>query len=195
MSVRKAAVCLCRRVCAMALASGLLATGTAGAQTTVALPDTGQATTLTAAVAEQARVTVPASISFSVSDVNASTTQGSVAIAVQNIVLGTATKQLRISLSGNAASFTPPVAGATTWSASDVSWTAGPGGGPNAWQNAIGSAGTLSSVAFNTVATCDPDATSCSIAKLSFTLAAKPTVKRSGAHTLTVTWRFESIGT
>jgi hypothetical protein len=150
---------------------------------------------LTAAVAEQARVTVPASISFSVSDVNASTTQGSVAIAVQNIVLGTATKQLRISLSGNAASFTPPVAGATTWSASDVSWTAGPGGGPNAWQNAIGSAGTLSSVAFNTVATCDPDATSCSIAKLSFTLAAKPTVKRSGAHTLTVTWRFESIGT
>jgi hypothetical protein len=179
----------------MALASGLLGRAAADAQTTVALPDTGQTTTLTAAVSEQARVTVPAGISFSVGNVNAATSQGNVAISVQNIVLGTATKQLRISLIGNTVSFTPPVAGATTWSASDVSWNAGPGSGPNAWQNATGIAGTLSSASHNTVAVCDPDATSCSIVKLTFMLAAKPAVKRSGAHTLTVTWRFESIGT
>lgn len=166
----------------------------ADAQTVVAFPDTGQSTTLTAAVSEQARVTVPAGISFAVDNINSSASDGNIAISVQNIVLNTATKQLRISLTANAASFTPPQAGATTWAATDVSWTAGPGGGPNAWQNATGSAGTLSSAAYNTVATCNPDTTSCSIAKLTFTLAAKATVKRSGAHTLVVTWKFESIG-
>jgi hypothetical protein len=195
MAMRRAAVRLQGRACAFAFVAALLAEGTAGAQTTIALPDTSETTTLTAAVAEQARVTVPAGISFAVTDVNVSTAQGNVGITVQNIVLATATKQLRISLIGNAASFTPPVAGAATWSADDVSWTAGPGGGPNAWQNAIGSAGVLTSAAYTTIATCNPDASSCSIAKLTFSLAPKPSVKRSGAHTLTVTWRFESIGT
>ena len=144
--------------------------------------------------AEQARVTVPAGVSFNVTNVRSSTTHGDVAINVQNIVLSTATKQLRISLTANAASFTPPGAGATTWSASDVSWNAGPGGGPNQWQNATGSTGTLSAAAYNTVATCNADTSSCSITKLSFTLGAKPTVKRAGSHTLIVTWKFESIG-
>lgn len=149
---------------------------------------------MTAAVAEQARVTVPAGISFDVTNVSAATTRGNVAVSVANIVLLTATKQLRIGLIANGLAFTPPVTGATTWAASDVSWNAGPGGGPNQWQNAVGSAGTLSSVAYNNVATCNADTTGCSITHLSFTLAAKPSVKRSGNYTLTVTWKFESIG-
>lgn len=181
------------RASVLVCVTGLLGSGTAAAQSAALLPDTTQTTTLTAAVAEQARVTVPAGITFAVTNVNVATTQGSVAISVQNIVLATATKQLRISLVGNATSFTPPVGGAATWSAADVSWTAGPGSGPNAWQNATGSAGTLSSAAYTTVATCDPDASSCSIAKLTFALAPNPAVKRSGAHTLMVTWRFESM--
>ena len=194
MSVRAAAVCRYRTGLLSAVILFSLVGGTAAAQTAVALPDAAQSTTLTAAVTEQARVTLPAGISFNVTNVNSSTTEGNVPISVQNIVLSTATKQLRISLTANAASFTPPAAGATTWSASDVSWTAGPAGGPNQWQNATGSAGTLSAAAYNTVATCTADTASCSITRLSFSLAAKPTVKRAGSHTLTVTWKFESIG-
>jgi hypothetical protein len=168
--------------------------GVAAAQTAVALPDTAQTTTMTAAVVEQARVTLPAGVTFDVTNINSGTSQLSSPIVVQNIVLTTATKQLRISLVANAATFTPPSAGATTWSASDISWTGGPGGGPHQWQNATGSAGTLNSASYNTVATCNADTASCSITRLPMTLAAKPTVKRAGGHTLTVTWKFESIG-
>lgn len=193
MSVRAAQVCRFREGLATVAILFSVAGGTA-AQTTVGLPDTAQSTTLTAAVAEQVRVTIPAGVSFNVTNVRSSTSEGNVAISVQNIVLSTATKQLRISLTANATSFTPPSAGATTWSASDVSWNAGPGGGPNQWQNATGSAGTLSAAAYNTVATCNADTSSCSITKLSITLDAKPTVKRAGSHTLIVTWKFESIG-
>ena len=194
MLVRSREVCGVRTVCVAAAVLVLLSCGAASAQTAVILPDAAQATTFTAAVAEQARVTVPAGILFNVTNINSSTTDANVAISVQNIVLTSATKQLRISVAANAPSFTPPLAGVSTWSASDVSWTAGPGGGPNRWQNATGSAGTLSSAAYQTVATCNADTSSCSISKLSVTLAAKPTVKRSGSHTLVVTWKFESIG-
>lgn len=172
----------------------LMPAGIAQAQSTVTLADTTQTTTLTAAVVEQARVTVPAGITFDVTNIAATSGSGNVAVSVQNIALLTATKQLRISLTANASAFTPPIVGATTWGAGDVSWTTGPGGGPNAWQNATGSAGTMSSSAYGTVATCNADTVSCSITGLKFNLAAKSTVKRSGSHTLLVTWKFESIG-
>jgi hypothetical protein len=44
------------------------------------------------------------------------------------------------------------------------------------------------------VATCTADTATCSTTGLVFTLAAKTTVQRSGNHTLSVTWKFESIG-
>jgi hypothetical protein len=159
------------------------------AQTTVSLPDTSQTTTLTASVSEQARVTVPAGISFDVSDVTSATAASAASVTVSNIALATATKQLKISIQAGAASFTPPVVGSTTWSASDVTWNAA------TWTNATGASGTLSSSSFNEVATCDADAASCGTNGLTFTLGAKGTVKRSGNHTLTVTWKLESIGT
>lgn len=173
-------------VAAMSLAA---ATGTAHAQTTVSLPDTTQTTTLTANVNEQAQVTVPAGVTFNVTNVGSSTPASSATVTVNNIVLATATKQLKISLQASAASFTPPVAGATTWSAGDVTWNAA------TWTNATGAAGTLSDSAFNEVATCTADAASCNTTGLVFTLGAKTSVKRSGNHTLSVTWKFESIGT
>lgn len=160
----------------------------ASAQTSVGLPDQSQTTTLTASVAEQARVTVPASVSFSVTNVAASTSAAAASMTVQNIVLASGTKQLQVSVKANAANFTPPSVGATTWSASDVSW------GSNAWTNATAAAGTLSDSSFNTVATCDAGASACSTAGLTFSLGAKSSVTRSGNHTLVVTWRFESIG-
>jgi len=175
----------------MVLAAGVLlaGAGTAHAQTSVTLPNTSQTTTLTASVSEQARVTVPAGVTFNVTNITASTAASAASVTVDNIVLATATKQLQVSLQANAASFTPPVGGATTWSASDVTWNAA------TWTNATGASGTMSNSAYNTVATCTADAATCSTTGLLFTLGAKSTVKRSGNHTLVVTWKFESIGT
>lgn len=162
--------------------------GTASAQVTVSLPDTSQTTLLTATVAEQARVTFPSGVSFTVADVANSTASGNASVNVSNIVLATASKQLKISLQANAAAFTAPVSGATTWSASDVTWGAG------TWTNAAGAAGTLSNSAYNEVATCAANAASCDTSSLVFTLGAKSTVQRSGNHTLVVRWRVEAIG-
>ncbi len=160
----------------------------ASAQTTVILPDTSQTTSVAANVSEQARVTVPSAITFTVTNIGATTAASAATITLDQIVLGTATKQLRLSVQANAASFTPPVAGATTWSASDVIWNTA------AWTNATGSSGTLSSGSYTEVATCQADAVSCSTTALVFTLASRTTVQRSGTHTLVVTWKVESIG-
>jgi hypothetical protein len=162
--------------------------GVAGAQVTVTLPDTSQTTQLTATVSEQARLAVPAAITFSVSDVSISTAAAAASVTIDHIALATATKQLKISLQAGAASFTPPVSGATTWSAGDVTWNAA------TWTSATGSSGTLSSSSYNAVATCAADAASCSTTALVFTLAPKSTIQRSGNHTLSVTWKIESIG-
>jgi hypothetical protein len=159
----------------------------AGAQTTVTLPDTSQTTTLTATVSEQARVTVPAGVTFNVADIANSTAASAASVTVANIVAASATKQVRMSLQADAASFTPPVGGAATWAAGDVSWNAA------TWTNASGTAGTLSASSYNTVATCTADTQSCSTTGLTFTLAANTNVKRSGSHTLVVRWKFESI--
>ena len=177
---------MCFRVTTItALALGL--GSAAHAQTAVTLPDTSQSTTLTANVSEQARVTVPAGVTFNVTNVAANTAATGASVTVQSIVLATATKQLRVSLQANAASFTPPIAGATTWGAGDVTWNAA------AWTNATGAAGTLSNTAYTAAATCTADVADCSTTALVFTLGAKSTVKRAGNHTLVVTWKFESM--
>ena len=170
------------------LVAGTLAAGRiASAQTPVSLPDTTQTTTLTATVGDQARVTIPAGVTFTVNDVASSTTAGAASVTVANIVLASATKQLRMSLQADAASFTPPVGGAATWSATDVTWNAA------SWTNATGTAGTLSSSAYNVVGTCTADAQACSTTGLTFTLGANTSIKRSGNHTLVVRWKLESI--
>lgn len=166
----------------------LASRGTAIGQTTVVLPDTSQTTTVSVTVSEQARVAVPSGISFNVTNVGASTTASAATVTIDQIVLASATRQLRLSLRADAASFTPPGAGDTTWAASDVSWNAA------LWTAAAGVSGTLSSATFNTVATCDAGATGCSTTALVFSLASKPAVQRSGTHTLVVTWKVESIG-
>lgn len=180
-----------RKLCFRAVAASVLmlsSTSAAYAQTSVQLTDTSQTTTLTATVSEQARVTVPAGVAFTVNNVAASTAATAAAVTIDSIVLATATKQLQVSLQASAASFTPPTVGATTWAAGDVSWN-----NPT-WTNAAGAAGTLSNAAYTTVATCTADAAACSTTGLVFTLGAKPTVQRAGDHTLVVTWKFESIG-
>lgn len=168
----------------------VMTAGLASAQTAVTLPDSSQSTTLTANVSEQAQVTVPAGVTFNVTNVAASTAASAASVTVNNIVLATATKQLKISLQASAASFTPSVALATTWAAGDVTWSAA-----TFSNSGVGATGTLSDLAYNAVATCAADSASCSTTNLVFTLAPKSTVKRSGNHTLVMTWKFESIGT
>src|SRR5688572_32857600 len=92
------------------------------AQTAVVLPDSSQTTTLTATVSEQAQVSVPVGVTFNVTNVAASTAASSASVSASSIVLSTATKKLKVSIQASAAAFTPPVGGAVTWSASDVTW-------------------------------------------------------------------------
>lgn len=173
----------------MILAFAVTTAALASAQTTITMPDSSQTTTLTANVSEQAQVTVPTGVTFNVTDVNADTAATGASVTVDSIVLATATKQLKISLQAGAASFTPSVVGATTWSAADVTWAAA-----TFSNSGVGASGTLSNSAYTEVATCAADAASCSTTDLVFSLAAKNTVKRSGNHTLSMTWKFESIG-
>jgi hypothetical protein len=103
-------------------------------------------------------------------------------------VLSTATKQLRVAVQADAANFTPPTAGAETWSASNVSW------GVPTWTSATASGGTLSSSAYTTAATCDANASGCSTTGLVFTLASNGSVRRAGSHTLLIRWRLDATG-
>jgi hypothetical protein len=170
------------------LAVCLLLPSAAGAQIAVVLPSSNLSTTLTATVSEQARVSVPAGVSFAVADIGTVTPAAAAAVTIDQIVLATPTKQLQISVQASAASFTPPVVSAPTWAATDVSWNAA------AWTQATGSAGTLSSSSYNTVATCSAGVSDCSTTQLVFTLGANPAIANAGTHTLSITWKIESIG-
>lgn len=163
----------------------------ASAQVEVSLPDYSQSTTASIVIGdegEQAQLSLPSGVSFYVTRIGDSTASSAVSIAATGISLASSTAQLKVSLKANAAAFSPPALGATTWAPADVSWNAA------SWSSAIGTAGALSSDSFVQVATCSENVTACSTSSLVFTLAPKTSVKRSGNHTLTVIWKIESIG-
>ena len=168
-------------------AGSVLIAATASAQTTVTLESTSQSTAAVANVSEQARVTVPASVTFNVTNIASSTAATAASVTVDNIVLADEDKQLKISIQAAGASFSHSENGATTWSAGDISWNAA------TWTNATGASGTLSNSTYNAVATCNANVAGCSTTGLVFTLGANSSVKRSGNHTLNLTWKFESI--
>lgn len=64
---------LVHNVALRAIIAGSFLTAGLFAQTTVVLPDSSQTTTVTANVAEQAKVTVPAGVTFNVNDISSST--------------------------------------------------------------------------------------------------------------------------
>ena len=123
---------------ALAVGALVLASSAASAQTTVTLTDTSQTTVLTANVSEQARVSFPSGVTFNVTNIAANTAASGASVTISNIALASATKQLKVSLQAESASFSAPVTGAATWAAGDVTWGAG------TWTAATGSAGTLS---------------------------------------------------
>ena len=191
----KQAVAVANRSLPLITALALILGGTAAAraQSTVSLPDTSQSTTFDAEVSEQAHVSVPSTVTFNVNDVGGITTASAASVSATNIVLASSTKQLKISLQAAAASFTPPVSGASTWAAGDISWASTTWTGASGPGSSVG--GTLSNSAYQPVVYCDGDVSTCSTTALVFQLAANSAVKRAGSHTLIVNWKFESIGT
>ena len=173
----------------MIVALTVITAGLASAQETVTLPGSpGSSTMLTANVSEQARVTVPGIVTFNVTNIAAATSSTPVSVTVDNIVLATAGKTLKISVQASAAAFTPSVASAATWAAVDVSWAAA-----TFSNGGVGVIGTLALTPV-AVADCAADVAACSTTNMVFTLAPNTLVKRSGNHTLNMTWKFESIG-
>ena len=170
---------------AWALGAVLLTAPDAFGQTTVILPDTSLTTAVTVNLYESARVTIPSSAMFNVSNVSAATTSQNLTVSLQDLFRKSSTTGVAISLRATALNFTPPQSGAVTWSASDVSWEA------VTWTGGTGSAGTLSNASFTPVVTCAT--TGCSTTTFTLQLAAKPTVGRAGAHTLVVTWKIETL--
>jgi hypothetical protein len=160
----------------------------AQAQVVITFPDSSQTTIMTADVTAQASVLVPPTVTFAVTNVAHSTTAAGVALSATNIILAQPTDELIIGIEAAAASFTPPVALATTWAATDVSWTAA------SFTGGTGSAGTaLNNTAFQTVVTCTAGVSTCSTSALAFTLAANTGVTTAGNHTLTVKWNFADL--
>jgi hypothetical protein len=141
---------------------------------------------MTAIVSEQARVSVPASVTLLVNDVTLSTDSPATALQLSGIVLPASDSELRILIKAAAPSFAPPASGGTTWAASDVRWNA------TSWANGTSAPGRLTYDGFTAVAVCAADAGSCGTNDLVFTLAPKTTVS-SGAHTLTLIWKFEIV--
>jgi hypothetical protein len=165
-------------------ASLLFLGSTAVVAVVVPLPDTSQTTTLTAVVGEQANVTVPSNVGFSVFNASVSTDSSNQSVSATSIVLDSG-HHLKISIQANAANFTKPAGGTDTWATSGVSWNA------PAWTGGTGSTGTLSSAAYNTVAESAADPTALSTTALKFMLAANLGVLVSGDYTLLCTWKFE----
>ena len=168
----------------VAVAIGLLLTASLANATVVTLPNETQSTTFTATASEQADVTVPATVTFAVTDVS-SATQSTESVSATSIVL-TNGNALKISLQASAADFTAATGGTNTWEDGNVSWNAA------TWTNGTGTSGTLINTSYTQVAYTSANAASTSTSNLIFTLAADATVDRAGDHTLASTWKFES---
>ncbi|MDI6827733.1 MAG: hypothetical protein QME62_04525 [Armatimonadota bacterium] len=178
MNMKKAAVIMSM----MLVASGVWAT-------VVTLPDTSQTTTFTATVSEQANVSVPASVTFTVNNVSENTSSTNQTVSATSIVLSDG-KKLRIEIAPNAANFTPPSGGSVTWASSDISWNA------PTWTGGTGNAASMSANVGTYTKVADmatANAGEVSTSALVFTLAAKATVDRAGNHTLEATWKFSSF--
>ena len=173
---------------AAVVATALMIGGVAMAATTInSFPDTSQTTTFTADVSEQARVTVPSGVTFSVTDTNSATVSNAT-VTIDSIAMEL-DHYLKVSLQANAATFTSPGgSGTEVYECGDVSWAA------TGWTGGTGALGTLLSTAYSEIVSCTAGSNTCSNSgALAFTLAADNTMDTAGNHTLVATWKFEVI--
>lgn len=135
--------------------------------------------------AEQVTITLPASVTFDVSNITIAT-QGApnpVKITFSDASLLSAAS-LRISVRANAPHFTAP--GGNPIPASNVSWTTGRATGGKGFN------GTLSSSTFTPVYESKRNPSSGSV-DVRWRLAAPGAGVRAGNHSLTLTWKLESV--
>jgi hypothetical protein len=141
-------------------------------------------TAVSAAAQESVTITLPTTITFSVTDVTSATPADLDPVTVQfsGAVINPG-RVLRISIIADSSTLAGP--GGSTIPASAGSWTvSGATGGS-------GTAGTLSSSSYTRVFQSTQTAVSGSF-DLSFTLAPVPGTLRAGNHTVTVRWKLES---
>lgn len=171
------------------LAGLALVAGAASAEVLELPANATQQTELSADVSEQADVSVPASVSFDVPNIAAASTSASATAPIEAdyIVLGTATKQLQISVKAGAAKFMNGAA--EGWPVTKVHWTTTVG---TNWEPEAAN-DTLDNADFVVLGACTADAASCDTG-VDFTLDAETSIKRSGNYTLDLQWKFESIG-
>jgi hypothetical protein len=142
------------------------------------------ATWRASSAADSVRITTPAGVSFSVTNVGVATSGAPTATPVSfaNLNVGGG-EILRISLKADS-DFVPPSGPAIP--ASRVSWTT------SAAVNGTGSSGTLSRFAYTTVFQSRSGRRNGSV-NLTWTLAAPGTPIRAGNHVLSARWRLEAI--
>ena len=138
-----------------------------------------------AAHSESVDITLPATVSFNVRDVTATTTGSPNPTTISFIDAQlTSGKAFRISVKADAIGFTPPSGAAIP--ASYVSWTtSGAAGGS-------GSNGTLSFDTYNQVYQSNINPVTGSV-DISWNLAAADTGVHAGEHILTLRWKLESV--
>src|SRR5207253_10482783 len=128
-----------------------LASRATSAHTLVTLPDTSQGTTLTAIDSDHYRRTLHSFPTRRSSDLAANTAASAASVTISNIVLATASKQLKLSIQASAAYLAHTFELASPGPAAYVPWNA------TTWTNGAGSSGTLSSGAYNQVALATAD--------------------------------------
>ena len=139
----------------------------------------------TAVAQESVTISLPATVTFTVSDVSSVTSADIDPVTVQfsGAVLNPS-RVLRISVIADSSTLAGP--GGSTIPVSAVSWTvSGATGGS-------GTAGTLRSSSYSRVFQSTPQAVAGSF-DLSFTLAPVPGTLRAGNHTVTVRWKLEAV--
>jgi hypothetical protein len=152
----------------------------------VALALLGTAGMPGAHASDKVDITIPASVSFAVNNISATTTGAPTTFTVSfsNAKLKN-TDALRISVMANSTTFTPPN-GTTQIPASTVTWTTSNTVGGS------GSSGTLSAAQYTQVYQSNINPSSGSVA-ITWRLTGAPVGIRSGTHTLSLTWKLEAV--
>jgi len=139
-----------------------------------------------ASQSQSVTITLPAAVTFAVTNVGATTVGNPAATRVSfSGAILSANRAVRIGVRANA-DFTPPSAGATTITANRVSWTTAGA------VNGVGFNGTLSRLSYTDLFEGNENATAGHV-DVTWRLAALTLPVRAGAHTLTMRWRIQSI--
>ena len=136
--------------------------------------------------ADSVDITLPASVSFTVTNITQSTTgsPNPSTVSYDPYVPGTGTT-LHISIKADSADFTRPVEAGGFIAAAGISWTAGaPSGGGSTFS------GQLSSDSYTEVYQGIPTSNSFN---LTWTLGSLDSSVRAGLHLLSATWKLESL--